>query len=98
MSGIPYIFIKASNWFDDFKKFPLLIQCTSFLSPFLKIDPDGFKRIFRRARYWLFLYIKLLWILADMGDEIDSVSLCSGFVKKIMNTNSYLAKATHKAY
>lgn len=28
-----------------------------------------------------------------MGDEIDSVSLCSGFVKKIMNTNSYLVKA-----
>ncbi|GAA7633807.1 hypothetical protein ckin5_08170 [Helicobacter pylori] len=28
-----------------------------------------------------------------MGDEIDSVSLCSGFVKKNMNTNSYLAKA-----
>ncbi|WP_242677853.1 hypothetical protein [Helicobacter pylori] len=42
--------------------------------------------------------VKLLWILADMGDEVDSVSLCSGFVKKIMNTNSYLAKATHKAY
>ncbi len=42
--------------------------------------------------------VKLLWILADMGDEIDSVSLCSGFVKKIMNTNSYLAKATHKTY
>ncbi len=40
--------------------------------------------------------VKLLWILADMGDEVDSVSLCSGFVKKIMNTNSYLAKATHK--
>lgn len=27
-----------------------------------------------------------------MGDEVDSVSLCSGFVKKIMN--SYLVKAT----
>lgn len=26
-----------------------------------------------------------------MGDEVDSVSLCSGFVKKIMN--SYLVKA-----
>ncbi|WP_033602912.1 hypothetical protein [Helicobacter pylori] len=35
--------------------------------------------------------VKLLWILADMGDEVDSVSLCSGFVKKIMN--SYLVKA-----
>ncbi|WQY70621.1 hypothetical protein E5L37_06480 [Helicobacter pylori] len=35
---------------------------------------------------------KLLWILADMGDEVDSVSLCGGFVKKIMN--SYLVKAT----
>lgn len=29
-----------------------------------------------------------------MGDEVDSVSLCSGFVKKIMDTNSYLVKAT----
>ncbi|WP_187880308.1 hypothetical protein [Helicobacter pylori] len=35
---------------------------------------------------------KLLWILADMGDGVGSVSLCSGFVKKIMN--SYLVKAT----
>ncbi|WP_232261812.1 hypothetical protein [Helicobacter pylori] len=42
--------------------------------------------------------VKLLWILDDTGDEVDSVSLCSGFVKKIMNTNSYLAKATHKTY
>ncbi len=38
--------------------------------------------------------VKLLWILADMGDEVDSVSLCSGFIKNIMDTNSYLAKAT----
>ncbi|WP_190320596.1 hypothetical protein [Helicobacter pylori] len=29
---------------------------------------------------------KLLWILADMGDGVGSVSLCSGFVKKIMNS------------
>ncbi|GAA8670882.1 hypothetical protein DR8_19360 [Helicobacter pylori] len=42
--------------------------------------------------------VKLLWILADMGDEVDSVSLCSGFIKNVMDTNSYLAKATHKTY
>ncbi|RVY50268.1 hypothetical protein ECC24_03390 [Helicobacter pylori] len=48
----------------------------------------------RHARYWLFLYVKLFWILADMGDKIDSVLLCSGFIKNIMGTNSYLVKAT----
>ncbi|WQU41816.1 hypothetical protein KVC51_06140 [Helicobacter pylori] len=34
---------------------------------------------------------KLLWILADAGERLIQ-SLCSGFVKKIMN--SYLVKAT----
>ncbi|RVY16957.1 hypothetical protein ECB96_05810 [Helicobacter pylori] len=39
----------------------------------------------RHARYWLFLYTKLLWILADVGDGLIC-SLCSGFVKKNMNS------------
>ncbi|OOP77623.1 hypothetical protein B0X31_03860 [Helicobacter pylori] len=39
----------------------------------------------RHARYWLFLYVKLFWILADMSDGLIC-SLCSGFVKKIMNS------------
>ncbi|EJC06337.1 putative membrane protein [Helicobacter pylori Hp P-74] len=36
----------------------------------------------RHARYWLFVYAKLLWILADMGSGLIC-SLCSGFVEKI---------------
>ncbi|EMH22421.1 hypothetical protein HMPREF1451_01623 [Helicobacter pylori HP260BFii] len=31
-----------------------------------------------------------------MGDEIDSVSLCSGFIKNIKDTISYLVKATQE--
>lgn len=48
---------------------------------------------FRHARYWLFVYDKLLWVLADMGSGLIC-SLCSGFIKKIQDTNSYLVKAT----
>ncbi|MGL2907242.1 hypothetical protein ACQKBP_03555 [Helicobacter pylori] len=36
---------------------------------------------------------KLLWILADAGERLIQ-SPCSGFVKNIMGTNSYLVKAT----
>ncbi|QEF41749.1 hypothetical protein EC508_04380 [Helicobacter pylori] len=47
--------------------------------------------MFRHARYWLFVYDKLLWILADVGERLIQ-SPCSGFVKKIMN--SYLVEVT----
>ncbi|EMH08076.1 hypothetical protein HMPREF1411_01432 [Helicobacter pylori GAM250AFi] len=64
MSGIPYIFIKTSNWFDDFKKSNCwkLIQMDS--SVFLDALDIGYS-----------FNVKLLWVLADMGDEIDLVAL-----------------------
>ncbi|WQY60856.1 hypothetical protein KVM94_06410 [Helicobacter pylori] len=37
---------------------------------------------------------KLLWILADVGDEIDLISLYDGFIKYTQTTISYLVKAT----
>ncbi len=49
---------------------------------------------FRHARYWLFLYAKLLWILADVGDGLIC-SLCSGFVKKIMNSYHCVRHTMH---
>ncbi|WP_240146232.1 hypothetical protein [Helicobacter pylori] len=80
MSGIPYIFIEISNWFDDFKKANCWRLSQMDSSVFLDVLDIGY------------FNAKLLWILADMGDGVGSVSLCSGFVKKIMN--SYLVKAT----
>ncbi|OOP89731.1 hypothetical protein B0X38_07010 [Helicobacter pylori] len=48
----------------------------------------------RHARYWLFLYVKLFWILADMSDGLIC-SLCSGFVKKIMNSYCCVRHTMH---
>ncbi|WP_238699583.1 hypothetical protein [Helicobacter pylori] len=80
MSGIPYIFIKASNWFDDFKKSNCWKLSQMDSSVFLDALDIGYS-----------FNAKLLWTLADVGERLIQ-SPCSGFVKKIMN--SYLVEVT----
>ncbi|MGN8530737.1 hypothetical protein ACR9MZ_00940 [Helicobacter pylori] len=70
MSGIPYIFIKASNWFDDFKKSNCWRLSQMDSSVFLDMLDIGYS------------FMLNCFILADIGIGLIC-SLCSGFVEKI---------------